>query len=328
MNHVHSRHTAIVMSSSTQTIPDAPKVPRHVAIIMDGNGRWATKRYLPRVAGHKRGVEAVREAVQACMERGIEYLTLFAFSSENWRRPEEEVSVLMQLFVLVLEQEVAKLHANGVRLKVVGDLSRFDGRLIELIDRAHGKTAGNSKLTLTICANYGGRWDILQATQAMLAARPDLLRALVPARGAAARPHPAGAFSEADFTPYLSMAYAPEPDLFIRTGGEQRISNFLVWQLAYTELWFTETFWPDFDGRTLDEAITSYQRRERRFGRTSEQVREAARPPVPLPADAHDVEADAARAAAPGAALQRMAPKPAPRAALQPALPGAASAER
>ena len=256
----------MTMMSSTQTIPTAPSVPRHIAVIMDGNGRWATKRFLPRVAGHQRGVEAVREAVRACIERGIDYLTLFAFSSENWRRPEEEVSVLMQLFVMVLEQEVAKLHANGVRLKIVGDLSRFDSKLIRLIERAETKTANNRRLTLTICANYGGRWDIMQATRAMLAARPADLATL------------AASFTEADLTPYLSMAYAPEPDLFIRTGGEQRISNFLTWQLAYTELWFTETFWPDFDERTLDAAIASYQARERRFGRTSEQVREAARP--------------------------------------------------
>lgn len=203
----------------------------------------------------------MREAVRACVERGIDYLTLFAFSSENWRRPEEEVSVLMQLFVMVLEQEVAKLHANGIRLRVVGDLSRFDDKLVGLIKKAESKTAGNSKLTLTICANYGGRWDIMQATHALLRARPDL----------------ATSFGEADLAPYLSMAYAPEPDLFIRTGGEQRISNFLIWQLAYTELLFTDTFWPDFDHRTLDEAIASYQQRERRFGRTSEQVREATR---------------------------------------------------
>ena len=267
----------MTMFSSTQTIPAAPKVPRHIAIIMDGNGRWATKRYLPRVAGHQRGVEAVREAVRACTERGVDYLTLFAFSSENWRRPEEEVSVLMQLFVMVLEQEVAKLHANGVRLKVVGDLSRFDAKLIRLIDKAESKTANNRKLTLTICANYGGRWDIMQATRAMLAAQPAQL-----ARFAAS-------FTEADLTPHLSMAYAPEPDLFIRTGGEQRISNFLTWQLAYTELWFTETLWPDFDARTLDEAIASYRARERRFGRTSEQVREAARPSGIAPRTAPEV---------------------------------------
>jgi undecaprenyl diphosphate synthase len=222
---------------------------------------------MPRVAGHKRGVEAVREAVRACVERGVEYLTLFAFSSENWRRPEEEVSVLMQLFVMVLEQEVVKLHANGIRLRVVGDLDRFDAKLVSLINKAQAKTAQNCKLTLTICANYGGRWDIMQATHAMLAARPEL----------------ANSFTEDDLTPYLSMAYAPEPDLFIRTGGEQRVSNFLIWQLAYTELFFTDTFWPDFDTRTLDEAIGSYQQRERRFGRTSEQVREAARAPSVAP---------------------------------------------
>ncbi|MDB5807450.1 MAG: uppS [Betaproteobacteria bacterium] len=254
-------------TSSTQGIPDTGAVPRHVAIIMDGNGRWATKRFLPRVAGHKRGVESVREAVRACGERGVEYLTLFAFSSENWRRPEEEVSVLMQLFVMVLEQEVAKLDAAGVRLKVVGDLSRFDAKLLELIRRGEAKTAHNTKLTLTICANYGGRWDIMQATHAMLRANPAL----------------AAGFTEQDLEPYLSMGYAPEPDLFIRTGGEQRVSNFLIWQLAYTELYFTDTFWPDFDGRALDEAIASYRRRERRFGQTSEQVRERGRAVTPVP---------------------------------------------
>jgi undecaprenyl diphosphate synthase len=281
------------MISSTQTIPNVPKVPRHVAIIMDGNGRWATRRYLPRVAGHKRGVEAVREAVRACAERGIEYLTLFAFSSENWRRPEEEVSVLMQLFVMVLEQEVVKLNANGIRLKVVGDLSRFDARLVGLIDKAEARTALNSKLTLTICANYGGRWDIMQATRAMLIARPDLVQRLdVP-------------FTENDLAPYLSMSYAPEPDLFIRTGGEQRISNYLIWQLAYTELWFTETFWPDFDARTLDQAIVSYQTRERRFGRTSEQVREAARAPAAPPTVAVGADLPAStKRVAPGATLR------------------------
>jgi len=256
-----------VNTSSTLAIPETGSMPRHVAIIMDGNGRWATKRYLPRVAGHSRGVDAVREAVRSCGERGIEYLTLFAFSSENWRRPEEEVSVLLQLFAMVLEQEVAKLNANGVRLKVVGDLSRFDAKLVSLIRKAEAKTADKTKLTLTICANYGGRWDVMQATHAMLAAQP----------------HLATSFTEADLTPYLSMAYAPEPDLFIRTGGEQRISNFLIWQLAYTELFFTETYWPDFDHRTLDEAIASYRRRERRFGRTSEQVREASRVTEPAP---------------------------------------------
>ena len=247
--------------SSTQSVPVVTGVPRHVAIIMDGNGRWATRRFLPRVAGHQRGVEAVREAVRSSIERGVEYLTLFAFSSENWRRPEEEVSVLMQLFRMVLEQEIAKLHVSGVRVKIVGDLTRFDPKLIELIRRAETKTAANGGLTLTVCANYGGRWDILQATHALIAARPEI----------------ATNFGETDLEPYLAMAHAPEPDLFIRTGGEMRISNFLIWQLAYAELFFTDTFWPDFDARTLDEAIASYRRRERRFGQTSEQVRESKR---------------------------------------------------
>ena len=247
--------------SSTQSIPQVSSVPQHVAIIMDGNGRWATRRFLPRVAGHQRGVEAVREAVRASIERGVRYLTLFAFSSENWRRPEEEVSVLMQLFRMVLEQEVAKLHVSGVRLKIVGDLSRFDARIRELIRRAESKTEANKKLTLTVCANYGGRWDIIQATKALMADRPEI----------------ATSFSEADLEPYLAMAHAPEPDLFIRTGGEMRVSNFLIWQLAYSELFFTDTFWPDFNAHTLDEAIASYRQRERRFGQTSEQAREARR---------------------------------------------------
>ena len=172
-----------------------------------------------RLAGHKRGVETVREMVKACIERGVEFLTLFAFSSENWRRPAEEVSFLMQLFVLALEQEVGKLHENGIRLEVIGDLSRFEPRLVELVRSAEALTANNTSLTLTIAANYGGRWDIVQATYRMLEAHPEL----------------ADGFDEADLQPYLSMPYAPEPDLFIRTGGEQRISNFLLWQLAYTE---------------------------------------------------------------------------------------------
>ncbi|HEV2611274.1 MAG TPA: polyprenyl diphosphate synthase [Noviherbaspirillum sp.] len=242
-------------SSSTQAVPNISPVPRHIAIIMDGNGRWATKRFLPRVAGHGKGVEAVRTVIETCVERGVEYLTLFAFSSENWRRPAEEVSLLMRLFVTALEREVAKMHANGIRLKVVGDLSRFDARLQELIAAAERRTANNQRLTVTICANYGGRWDIMQAVGKMIAASPG-----------------ATEFGEEQLSPYLAMAYAPEPDLFIRTGGEERISNFLLWQLAYTELYFTDTFWPDFDANALDTAIESYRQRERRFGRTSEQL--------------------------------------------------------
>jgi undecaprenyl diphosphate synthase len=222
---------------------------------MDGNGRWATKRLLPRVAGHVKGVEAVRSVVEACVERGVEYLTLFAFSSENWRRPQEEVSLLMRLFVTALEREVSKMHANDIRLKVVGDLSRFDPKLQEMIAGAMRKTANNTRLTVTVCANYGGRWDIMQATSKMVAANPGVTD-----------------FTEEMLAEHLAMAYAPEPDLFIRTGGEERISNFLLWQLAYSELYFTDTFWPDFDRQSLDAAIASYQSRERRFGRTGEQV--------------------------------------------------------
>jgi undecaprenyl diphosphate synthase len=250
-------------ASSTQEIPQAGDVPRHVAIIMDGNGRWAQRRRLPRIAGHRRGAEAVRATVRACADRGISYLTLFAFSSENWRRPAEEVALLLKLFKSALQNEVDKLHANGVRLKVVGDTSRFDPKLRKLIERGEELTAGNRELTLTVAANYGGRWDILQAMSQFLKKNPG-----------------AETVDEAAISPYLAMSYAPEPDLFIRTGGEQRISNFLLWQLAYTELYFTESLWPDFDAAALDLAITSYRSRERRFGRTSEQLEEAKRPEV------------------------------------------------
>ena len=247
-------------TSSTISIPEVGSIPRHIAIIMDGNGRWAKQRFLPRIAGHRRGVDNVRGAVRACAEKGVEFLTLFAFSSENWRRPPEEVSFLMQLFVIALEQEVAKLHENGIRFRVIGNLSRFEPRLTQLIADAEQLTRNNTRLTLTVAANYGGRWDVIQAVTRMMRDKPQL----------------ANGFQETDLSPYLSMSYAPEPDLFIRTGGEQRISNFLLWQLAYTEMYFTETLWPDFDAAALDLAIASYQQRERRFGRTSEQLRDAA----------------------------------------------------
>ncbi len=245
-----------MFTSATVVIPEVRAVPRHIAIIMDGNGRWAKKRFLPRVAGHRRGLEAVRAVTKACIERGVEYLTLFAFSSENWRRPKDEVSFLMELFVMALEQEVSKLHANRIRLKVVGDLSSFEPRLTTLISNAEQLTAGNDRLTLTIAANYGGRWDILQAVNRMVQELPN----------------PQDAYREAHLAPHLSMSYAPEPDLFIRTGGEQRVSNFLLWQLAYTEFYFTDELWPDFDAEALAGAIDSYRSRERRFGRTSEQL--------------------------------------------------------
>lgn len=245
-------------TSSTRSVPEVSAVPRHIAIIMDGNGRWARQRFMPRVAGHSRGVDAVREVIRACIDRGVDYLTLFAFSSENWRRPADEVSFLMQLFLRSLQKEIDRLHKNGIRFRVIGDLSRFEPSLVEMIRRAEALTADNERLTLTVAANYGGRWDILQAVSRMVAKHPE--------RG--------GEFTEDELAAELSLNYGPEPDLFIRTGGEQRISNFLLWQLAYTELYFTDTLWPDFDATALEQAIDSYRSRERRFGRTSEQLRE------------------------------------------------------
>jgi undecaprenyl diphosphate synthase len=235
-------------------------IPKHLAIIMDGNGRWATKRFLPRVAGHSQGLNTVREIVKECGDLGVEYLTLFAFSSENWRRPAEEVGFLMKLFLTALEKEVSRLDKNNVRLRVVGDLTRFDQQIQERVVQAEEKTAHNTGLNLTIAANYGGRWDMLQAVSACLKANPTIT--------------PEGV-TEALLTPHLSMSYAPEPDLFIRTGGEQRISNFLLWQLAYTELYFTDLLWPDFDAQALQASFAWYRERERRFGRTSAQVIEA-----------------------------------------------------
>jgi undecaprenyl diphosphate synthase len=245
-----------LFKSSTKSVPPVANVPRHIAMIMDGNGRWAKNRFLPRVAGHQRGVETVREMVKACRELGVEYLTLFAFSSENWRRPADEVTFLMQLFMKMLEREVSNLHQNNVRLKIIGDRTRFEAQLQNYITEAEQLTAANDGLTLTIAANYGGRWDIMNATQALWKAHPER----------------AAEFTEEDLEPFLSLHYAPEPDLFIRTGGEERISNFLLWQLAYSEFYFTDILWPAFDRKALDEAIQSYQHRERRFGRTSEQL--------------------------------------------------------
>ena len=227
---------------------------------MDGNGRWARKRFLPRVAGHKRGVETVRDIVKQCVELDVKYLTLFAFSSENWRRPEEEVSFLMGLFMDALQREVTKLHDNNIRLVLIGDRSQFNKELVKQIKISEKLTAKNTGLTLTIAANYGGRWDVVQAANQMFKAQ------------AAQETLVQEDFTEEELTPFLAMHYAPEPDLFIRTGGEKRISNFLLWQLAYTELYFTDTLWPDFDKEAFDAAIQSYQQRERRFGRTSEQL--------------------------------------------------------
>jgi undecaprenyl diphosphate synthase len=230
-----------------------------VAIIMDGNGRWATARHLPRVAGHSRGVDAVRHAIESCGRRGVQYLTLFAFSSENWKRPQDEVSTLMRLFVNALEKEVEKLNESGVRLRIIGDMNAFDAELRALIADAQQRTAANDHLHLTICASYGGRWDITQAVRAMLAAQPAL----------GAQPE---RIDERTLASHLALAFAPEPDLLIRTGGERRISNFLLWQLAYSELYFSELLWPDFDATALDAALAWYATRERRFGRTSAQL--------------------------------------------------------
>ncbi|MCT6881307.1 isoprenyl transferase [Snodgrassella alvi] len=240
-------------TSSTQTVPEHTDIPRHIAVIMDGNGRWAKKRLMPRIMGHKKGLEMLEDMTANCARMGVEYLTVFAFSTENWRRPVDEVNFLMNLFLQSLQKRVQKLHKNNLRLRVIGDRSRFAAEIVQGIEEAEALTAANTGLTLTIAADYGGRWDILNAAnQAIQAGATEL--------------------TESSILPYLSLGDAPEPDLFIRTGGETRISNFLLWQLAYTELYFTPVLWPDFDEDHLATAIRSYQVRERRFGRTSEQL--------------------------------------------------------
>jgi len=231
-------------------------VPHHIAIVMDGNGRWATKRFLPRVAGHKRGVDALRACVRHCGDIGVKVLTVFAFSSENWNRPAEEVSGLMELLALALAREVPQLQAEGVRIHFVGDRSALSEKVRNGLAQAEAATAGNDRLVFNVCFNYGGRWDIAQA-----------------AAGLAARGEP---ITEAGLDRAMALAHVPDPDLLIRTGGELRISNFLLWQAAYSELYFTPKLWPEFDAAALDEAIADYARRERRFGRTSEQVAEPA----------------------------------------------------
>ena len=240
-------------------IPSVTSIPKHVAIIMDGNGRWAQKRGLPRVAGHKAGVETVRTVIQACAEKGVEVVTLFAFSSENWRRPKKEVSLLMSLFLAALQREVKKLHKNGVQLRIVGDVSAFDKKIQEQIKKSEELTKDNKTLVLNIAANYGGQWDITQAVKA--------LAVQIESGDLKAKD-----ISSDLIRQNLLMSDLPEPDLFIRTGGEQRISNFLIWQLAYSELYFTETLWPDFDRQAFEDALTSFAGRQRRFGHTGEQI--------------------------------------------------------
>ena len=248
------------MANDLRSPPAAlARVPRHVAIIMDGNGRWAVARGWPRVTGHSRGVDAVRATLGACGERGIEYLTLFAFSSENWRRPPDEVSTLMRLFMVALQREVDKLVELGVRMRVVGETFAFDSDLRRLIAKSEQRTAHNSRLHLTVCANYGGRWDIAQAAER--AAKEQLASGARSVR-----------IDEEAIAQRLALSFAPEPDLLIRTGGERRISNFLLWQLAYAELYFSDVLWPDFNAAELESALRWYAGRQRRFGMTGEQI--------------------------------------------------------
>ena len=235
------------------------KIPRHVAIIMDGNGRWARRRHLPRFAGHRAGLESVRKTIRACGKYGVEVLTLFAFSSENWRRPQEEVGLLMNLFLNALDKEVDKLHANGIRLRIIGEIAAFSPELQQRIAAAELLTRNNTALQLNIAANYGGRWDIAQACRQLAeqVQAGELSPEAVTADAIQSR---------------LCLAELPEPDLFIRSGGEQRISNFLLWQLAYTELYFTDLLWPEFDDQAFADAMASFASRQRRFGRTGEQL--------------------------------------------------------
>ncbi|MDH3546382.1 MAG: isoprenyl transferase [Gammaproteobacteria bacterium] len=237
-----------------------PNIPTHVGVIMDGNGRWARKRAMPRHAGHRAGVGAVRRTVEVAAERGVQYLTLFAFSSENWNRPREEVSMLMGLFVEALQREVDELHRNNVRLEFIGARDQLQPGLLDKIAAAEDQTRGNSGLRLQVAVAYGGRWDILQAARRL-------------ARRVAEGEIEAESIDDAMFASNLALAGLPDPDLLIRTGGEQRISNFLLWNLAYAELWFCDTLWPDFGAKQFDEAIAFYARRERRYGHTGEQVK-------------------------------------------------------
>ena len=226
-------------------------VPHHIAIIMDGNGRWAQMRRMPRTVGHAKGAAGVRELLEFCAHKGVKYLTLFAFSTENWNRPEEEVSTLMRLFLEYLEKELKNLSQAGVRLQIIGDATGFAQELQDRIAEACIATAGNEGIVLTIAANYGGQWDIVQAVRRWQAANP-----LADARD----------ISQEQLEKYLSTAHTPDPDLLIRTGGEQRISNFLLWQVAYTELYFTEVLWPEFNIKQLELALHWFQMRQRRFG--------------------------------------------------------------
>lgn len=259
------------MSETTSTtIPvEAPTLPRHVAIIMDGNNRWAKRNNLGGIAGHRAGVDAVRAVVETCAREAVEVLTLFAFSSENWRRPADEVGALMRLFLMALKREVRKLHRNNIRLRIIGDRSRFNTTLQEHMAAAERMTEDNTRMTLVIAANYGGQWDLAQAARQL---------AVEVAEGRLA----AEAVDEVALQGRLSLGDLPAPDLMIRTAGEQRISNFLLWHLAYTEFYFSPVYWPDFKHEEMQKALADYSLRKRRFGRTDDQVDAEARPAAGL----------------------------------------------
>ena len=237
---------------------DAP-LPHHIAVVMDGNGRWANKRHLPRAAGHKAGVNATRRIVENCAKANIKALTIFAFSSENWNRPQDEVSNLMSLFITTISAEVRKLHKKNVCVKFIGDRSRFADKLQKSINDSESLTRDNTGLRLNIAANYGGRWDVVNACKSLIA---DIQNGVLSAESV----------DEGRLSEYMSLSDIPDPDLFIRTGGEQRISNFLIWQTAYSELYFTDTLWPDFSDDEFDAAIDWFKGRQRRFGKTGQQI--------------------------------------------------------
>jgi undecaprenyl diphosphate synthase len=235
-----------------------PDLPRHVAIVMDGNGRWAKKRFLPRVAGHKQGVEALRKTVRHCLDRGIGVLTVFAFSSENWLRPADEVSALMELLALALTREVPQIQANGLQLHFPGKKQGLSPRIVQALQDAEDASASNQRLVLNVCFNYGGRWDIVDAAQRLAELGQPI--------------------TEEGLNAHTALAHVGDPDLVIRTGGERRISNFLLWQSAYSEFYFSDVLWPDFGPQALDEALNDFAQRERRFGKTSEQVEHERQP--------------------------------------------------
>lgn len=241
---------------------DSTQIPQHIAIIMDGNGRWAKNQNKPRFMGHKAGVNSVEAIVKRCVELNVKVLSIFAFSSENWRRPSKEVSLLMELFAIALKQQVKRLHKNNIRLRIIGDLSKFSTSLQKQIQQAERLTESNTGLIINVAANYGGRWDIANAVKQI-------------AQKVKENELDVDSIDETLIDQFLMTASLPEPDLFIRTGGEQRVSNFLLWQLAYSEMYFTDTLWPDFNAEELDKAISSFSNRERRFGKTSEQLKES-----------------------------------------------------